>query len=186
MDYINVTNRSGSMVFYSLPEMHVNRVFAAKETKKIPVEELTSLGMIPGGAQLIHNYLYVDNEAARVAATNINEEVEYFLKEADIPEWMQTCSLDAFKDALDFAPEGVKELIKRFSVELPLNDVAKREAMKAQLGFNVDEAVKNDRESKAEAENAAAAGVNTGRRVVADATAATPTQPVRRVIKTAN
>ena len=34
------------------------------------------------------------------------------LKEAQIPTWINSCSLDEFKDALDFAPEGIKELIK--------------------------------------------------------------------------
>jgi len=39
---------------------------------------------------------------------------------------MTTGSLDEFLDCLDFAPEGVKDLIKTLSVELPLNDVSKR------------------------------------------------------------
>jgi len=39
---------------------------------------------------------------------------------------MKTGSLDEFLDCLDFAPEGVTDLIKTLAVELPLNDVAKR------------------------------------------------------------
>jgi len=50
-------------------------------------------------------------------------------------------------DCLDFAPEGVKELIKTLSVELPLNDVAKREAVFEKLGFNVDNAIRIEKES---------------------------------------
>ena len=60
---------------------------------------------------------------------------------------MQTGSLDEFLDCLDFAPEGVKDLIKNLSVELPLNDVAKREAILNKLGFNVDNAIRIKRES---------------------------------------
>jgi len=55
-------------------------------------------------------------------------------------------------DCLDFAPEGVRDLIKTFSVMLPLNDVAKREAILNKLGFNVDNAIKIQKESAEPAE----------------------------------
>jgi len=60
---------------------------------------------------------------------------------------MQTGSLDEFLDCLDFAPEGVKDLIKNLAVDLPLNDVAKREAIFNKLGFNVDNAIRIKKES---------------------------------------
>ena len=56
-------------------------------------------------------------------------------------------SLDEFLDCLDFAPEGVRELIKVLAVELPLNDVAKRKAIFEKLGFNVDKAIEIEQES---------------------------------------
>ena len=58
---------------------------------------------------------------------------------------MDTCSLDEFKDALDFAPNGTKDLIKKYAVSKPLNDFSKREAIKAQLGFDVTAAVENSK-----------------------------------------
>jgi len=61
---------------------------------------------------------------------------------------MQTGSLDEFLDCLDFAPEGVKDLIKNLAVDLPLNDVAKREAIFNKLGFNVDNAIRIKKESE--------------------------------------
>ena len=68
-------------------------------------------------------------------------------------------SLEEFLDALDFAPEGVKDLIKKYSLELPLNDVAKREALLKKEKFNVTAMLEN---SKEDIEEAAAP---TGRRV---------------------
>ena len=50
-------------------------------------------------------------------------------------------TLDQFLDCLDFAPEGVKEMIKEMAVDLPLNDMAKREAIQEKLGFNVTKAI---------------------------------------------
>lgn len=57
---------------------------------------------------------------------------------------MDSCSLDEFKDALDFAPDGTKDLIKKYAIEKPLNDHSKRVAIKEQLGFDVDKAIENN------------------------------------------
>jgi len=54
---------------------------------------------------------------------------------------MQTGSLDEFLDCLDFAPDVVKDMIKDISVTLPLNDVAKRDAIKEKLNFDVARAI---------------------------------------------
>jgi len=42
---------------------------------------------------------------------------------------------------LDFAPDGVKEIIKTMAVEIELNDVAKRDAILEKLNFNVNNAI---------------------------------------------
>ena len=87
---------------------------------------------------------------------------------------MLTGSLDAFLDCLDFAPEGVLQIIKDAAVELPLNDVQKRDAIKEKLGFDVSAAIANNKES---ANNEIVAD-KPGRRV--KETAAAPA-PARRV-----
>jgi len=83
---------------------------------------------------------------------------------------MDTCSLDEFKDALDFAPEGTKDLIKKYAVEKPLNDFSKREAIKDQLGFDVSKALENiqpDEEEKKSATNKVVGSTVSGRRTSA-------------------
>jgi hypothetical protein len=54
---------------------------------------------------------------------------------------MVTGTLDQFLDCLDFAPESVKEMIKDMAVDLPLNDIKKREAILDKLGFDVSKAI---------------------------------------------
>ena len=141
----NVTNKSAGTVIYSIPELRVRREFAPHETKRLSVAELDALAMRSGGKELIYNYLFVNDE--EVIRHIINGEVvpEYYLTEEQIPSWMDTCSLDEFKDALDFAPNGTKDLIKKYAVSKPLNDFSKREAIKAQLGFDVTAAVENSK-----------------------------------------
>lgn len=141
-----VTNRSAGRVIYNIPEDHIRREFYNKETKEIALSELEKLAQQPGGRKLIYNYLSIQDADAIGHLVNRPIEPEYWLTEDKIPEWMNTCSLDEFKDALDFAPEGIKDLIKKYAVSLPLNDFAKRQAIFAQLGFNVTQAIENSGE----------------------------------------
>lgn len=141
-----VTNRSAGRVIYNIPEDHIRREFYNKETKEIALSELEKLAQQPGGRKLIYNYLSIQDADTIGHLVNRPIEPEYWLTEDKIPEWMNTCSLDEFKDALDFAPEGIKDLLKKYAVSLPLNDFAKRQAMFEQLGFNVTKAIENSGE----------------------------------------
>lgn len=145
---ISVTNRSFGSVIYNIPEMGVRREFSPKETKKITREELEALTSQPGGRELIEGYLLVHDAKALEEIVNIQVEPEYWLTEEKIPSWMQTCSNDEFLDALNFAPEGVKSLIKDYAVKLPLNDYNKIGAIKDILGFDVVTAIKINKESQ--------------------------------------
>lgn len=144
---IKVLNRDNGSVIYSIPEMNgLRRVFQAGETKEVTFEELEKLSYIPGGLRLLRDSLIIkDEEAIKLLLGQVQPEYSY--TEKDIIKLMQEGTLDEFLDCLDFAPQGVKELIKRLSVNLPLNDVAKREAIYDKLGFNVDNAIRIKRES---------------------------------------
>ena len=145
-----VTNRSSGMVIYNIPEMHIRRVFYTGETKEVDPAELKALSNQPGGRELIYGYLLIKDPkvAKEVMNIDLNNEVEYNMSDNQVKAWLNTCSLDEFKDALDFAPAGVKDLMKKYAIELPLNDVAKREAMKDQLGFDVDAAIAIKKEAE--------------------------------------
>ena len=142
---IKVTNRSRGVTIYKIPDKHIRREFAPNKTKEVAFEELQYLAQLPGGKELIYNYLYVQEDVLHHPTLNINEEQEYWITEDKIPGWMTTCSLDEFKDALDFAPAGVKDLIKKYAVSMPLNDVAKREALEEMLNFRVSNIIENSK-----------------------------------------
>ena len=120
---LKVQNRSNGFVVYSLPERHLRREFNPRETKNIEKQELIELTSILGGREIIYNYLLIEDANAMREILNVKEEPEYWLTEDQIPQWMERCSLNEFKDGLDFAPEGVKDLIKQYAVSMPLNDV---------------------------------------------------------------
>ena len=146
-DMFNVKNRSTSVVVYRIPESNLRREWAPGEVKRIPFGELVKLTYQPGGRELIANFLQsMENEVTD--DLNVHREPEYNMSEEQVRDLILNGSIDAFLDALDFAPLGVIDLIKTMSVQLPITDMAKREALKAKTGFDVDKAIENDRASK--------------------------------------
>ena len=146
-DMFNVKNRSTSVVVYRIPESNLRREWAPGEVKRIPFGELEKLTYQPGGRELIANFLQImENEVTD--DLNVHREPEYNMSEEQVRDLILNGSIDAFLDALDFAPLGVIDLIKTMSVQLPITDMAKREALKVKTGFDVDKAIENDRASK--------------------------------------
>lgn len=143
----NVKNRSGSRVVYTIPEEHIVRDFAPTETKRITYDELEKLTYQPGGIVMLAEYLQITDPEA-LDNLNIRPEQEYFMSKEDIKDLLLNGSLDAFLDCLDFAPVGVLQIVKDLAIELKLNDVRKREAIKEKLGFDVDAAIRHNEEDK--------------------------------------
>lgn len=162
---LKVKNRSASLAVYSIPEINIRREFAPGETKNITYGELEKLSYQPGGRTIMQNFLQIiDPEAT--SDLGINREPEYDLSEQQIVDLMTKGSLDAFLDCLDFAPVGVIDLIKKFSVSLPLNDIDKRDALKKKTGFDVTVALANMQKEKEDMETPAVE--NKERRVKAE------------------
>ena len=164
-----VKNRSASMVVYKIPEDGIRREFAPGESKKIKYAELEKLSYQSGGRALMANFLQIVDEDV-TNNLNIRTEAEYYMSEEQIVDLIKNGSLDAFLDCLDYAPVGVIDLLKKYAVSLPMNDIKKRQALKEKTGFDVDVAIKNAEAEKAEDNGAEdnkitpAAAAPTGRR----------------------
>ena len=149
----NVTNRSNSQVIYTIPELNLRREFMPRETKRVSYDELEKLSYRPGGMVTLSEYLHVEDVEA-LDKLNMKPEREYHLNHDQVATLLMKSDMDEFLDCLDFAPEGVIEIIKDAAVKLPLNDMAKREAILEKTGFNVTKAIENskvDIEEKKEA-----------------------------------
>ena len=139
---VSVKNRSAGKVFYRIPEHNIRREFYVGEVKLIPYQELVWLSYQPGGRNLMQNMLQIQDPNA-TSELNVHTEPEYFMSEEDVIKLLKNGSLDALLDALDFAPDGVIQLIKDRAVSLPLYDMQKREAIQNKTGFNVTAAIEN-------------------------------------------
>ena len=146
-DMFNVKNRSASVVVYRIPETNLRREWAPGETKRISFDELEKLTYQPGGRELIENFLQILNKEV-TNNLSVHTEPEYNMSEEQVVDLILNGSLDAFLDALDFAPIGIIDLIKSLSVSLPITDINKRRALKEKTGFDVDKAIENDMASK--------------------------------------
>lgn len=172
-----VKNRSAGVVIYKIPEDNIRREFMPGETKMISMTELEKLSYQPGGQMMMNNFLQIQSVEAQ-QNLNIIAEPEYNYSEEDIVRIMQRGSLDEFLDMLDFAPQGVMDLIRQFAVSLPLNDIEKRRALKNKTGFDVNAALTHIEEEKQEdAENGVVEASTPQRRVKPAASSG------RRVIK---
>lgn len=171
---ISVQNRDLGSTGYTIPDLNnLHREFQPNEIKNIPYDELFRLAQVPGGEYIINNYLIIHDEEA------VNEllggvEPEYFYTEEQIINLLKNGSLDEFEDCLNFAPQGVLELIKDLSVKLPLNDVAKRDLILKKLSFNVSNAIDITKEEK---------HVETQRPVRKAAKPKVEDKPVRKAVK---
>jgi hypothetical protein len=138
---VKVINKFNGTVGYDVPEMGIHRNFYPKESKEISFEELERLSFVPGGDSILRNYLEIVDEDAIMALFNEKPEPEYHYSENDVKQLLTTGTLDQFLDCLDFAPDVIKDMIKDLAVELPLNDMAKRQAIQDKLGFDVTKAI---------------------------------------------
>ena len=151
---VGVKNRSHSTVIYNIPEMNVRRQFTPGETKQITLAELEALTYRPGGLTLIIDCLLITDQGIANQIINHKIEPEYWLDEKGVINLIQNGSIDEFLDCLDFAPDGVIELVKVAATKLPLNDVKKREALKLKTGYDLGRALFNIRLAKEEEEAA--------------------------------
>lgn len=145
-----VKNRSTSISVYNIPELGIRREFAPGEIKKITESELTKLTYQPGGDYLLSNFLQIFANDEEREDLGVKAEIEYNMSEQDVINLIKEGSLDSFLDCLDFAPVGVIDLIKKYSIMIPLTDYDKRKALLQKTGYDVDKILANLEAEKAE------------------------------------
>ena len=179
---INVRNRNNGTTGYTLADgAKETRLWAENEVKKIAFAELKRVSYLPGGAELLRDYLVIEDPAAIEALNvgiDIQEQPEYLYTENEIRDLLFNGSLDELKDFLDFSPDGGIEIAKQIAVNEELPDMRKRKIISEATGFNINTAIEiNDMmKDNGIAEDAAP---KKQRRVAKEAEAA-PEKPTRR------
>lgn len=139
---IKITNRDSGTVGYALPDLGNSffRSFEAGETKQIPYDELKMLAGTEVGLRMLEKYFIIEDK--QVVEDLLGEvEPEYYYTEEEVKDLLENGTLEQLEDCLDFAPEGVIDLVKKVAVKIELNDMKKRKAIFAATGFNVNNAI---------------------------------------------
>lgn len=175
---IKVTNRAHGVVGYNIPDMgNLHRNFQPGETKSnITMGELRSLSWTPGGEYILKNCLVLGDKEA-IAELIGGTEPEYFYSTNDIKNLLLNGTLDQLKDCIDFAPEGVTDMLTEMAVKMELNDVRKRNVIKDKLGFDVTKAIEINHMANEDDKKPAE---ETGKRRAQPISTSTTTQTVRR------
>lgn len=175
---VKITNRSSETVVYKIDEMNgLQRRFSPNEEKEVDEDEIKKLSYLPGGKYLLENYFKIDD--VNVVKEIVGDvEMEYNYSTEDVKKLLLDGSLDELLDCLDFAPEGVVNLITTIAVDLKLNDIRKRAAIFEKTGYNITNMIKIREEEEAETFKQQ----KKERRVKPQQTTAT-TQKYRRVAK---
>ena len=181
---INVRNRNNGTTGYTLADgAKETRLWAENEIKKITFAELKRVSYLPGGTELLRDYLVIEDPAAIEALNvgiDIQEQPEYLYTENEIRDLLFNGSLDELKDFLDFSPDGGIEIAKQIAVNEELPDMRKRKIISEATGFNINTAIEiNDMmKDNSVAEDAAP---KKQRRVAKETEAApAPEKPTRR------
>ena len=142
---INVRNRNNGTTGYTLADgAKETRLWAENEIKKITFAELKRVSYLPGGTELLRDYLVIEDPAAIEALNvgiDIQEQPEYLYTENEIRDLLFNGSLDELKDFLDFSPDGGIEIAKQIAVNEELPDMRKRKIISEATGFNINTAI---------------------------------------------
>lgn len=135
---VKVINRTNGMLGYSIPELRIKRFWEKPgDYLNISIQEMLELKTVSGGLELLENFVVIEDEEAIKIVFDDREmepEYRYGLKEVDF--LLYEATLEQFLDALDYAPQGVLDLIKsKAKIKLP-NTTAKISAINDK--FNID------------------------------------------------
>lgn len=162
-DVVEVRNLVDHMVVYKIDELNRRVVFNPFETKKVQVDELRRLNYQHGGRILLHNYLCIKDQELRQEFGVDPSMIEYDWTLRDVDAALTSRPMDELMDALEFGPDGIKELLIDRAVQLRIPDTNRRKAIQDITGVDINNMIQL--KEQLEADNPAAAEAPHTRRV---------------------
>ena len=176
-DIVEITNLLDCTCGYVVDLTGVRRIFPPHASFKVKAGELRELSYQLGGQEVLQNYIRVGNKAlAQEFGVDVDNTPEYNWGRKEVVDCLNNANIDVLLDALDFAPEGIKQLIEDVAVEIEVADTNKRKAISEKLGCDIDAMITNKHLAEKEDEpeedkkparrrTAAKKATTTGRRV---------------------
>lgn len=135
---VKLVNMMDSPTGYKLMNGTFRR-FAPRASMSVTAGEVREVSNMPGTITLFQNYLRVDNKdlATELGVSDDSFEHEYSWGKDEIVGALTTEPIEVLLDALDYAPDAIKESLVDFAVELEIPDVNRRNAIKNATGKDV-------------------------------------------------
>lgn len=182
-DLVQITNMMDFPAGYVVDLTGVRRVLPPHASFRVKAGELRELSYQLGGIDILQNYIRVCNRSLALEfGIDVNDQVEYNWTEADVDRCLLNDDIDVLLDALDFAPDGIKQLIVDRAIKLEIPDVNKRQAIKDAMGTDITSAIEN-RHAYDDQEEAEEKKPARRRRTSSAAEAESPAPKRRRVTK---
>ena len=144
-EQIAVQNLTDNDVIYIDNDGGINRriIFRGGQTIMLPKDMLERMRYDRGGERLITDYLSVKDDTIREEVGIPADQIEYDWEVKDVDDCLTNGSIDALKDALEFAPQAIRDLIIVRAVALPINDRQKAEVISEMTGRNIEAMITN-------------------------------------------
>ena len=152
-DKVIIRNLVGHPVIIKTPMSHKRFELPAHGRMEVTVGDVRECSYHQGCRNMFRDYVQICNaELAR--EFGIEEDiVEYNWGDKEIVEALTTSDINVLLDALDFAPDGIKEAILDKAVELEIPDMRRRDAISEILGVNVTNKIENARKARVSTES---------------------------------
>lgn len=173
---ILVQNLTDNDVIYIDDNGGISRriVFHSQQTMPFEKDMIERMRYDRGGSVLLKDFLSVKDEEIRTEIGIPADQIEYDWTAADVKELLINGSDDALRDALEFGPKAIQELIVSQAVSLPLGNRDKVNIISEMTDKNIESMIKNKLDFEKGKE---APAPKTGRRVQS-----TKAEPGRRVV----
>lgn len=152
-DMVAVRNLTLNPVAYHVPSLNgLRRELPPRATIKVSAGELRQLNYELGGARLLRDYLSVGNKslAQEFGVDPDTFDNEYNWTLADIDKALLGNDDNVLLDAMDFAPDGVKDSIAQRAVELEIPDMNRRNIISKATEYDIDQMIKNKQQIEAD------------------------------------
>lgn len=133
---VKITNLMDCQTGY--PTMSgIFRRLAPYASMTVTAEELRQSANLPGVIDLFRNYVRIGNKSLAEEFGVPGDAVEYNWTQKDVDYAITTADIDVLLDALDFAPQGIVEMIVDRAVTLEISDMTKRQAIFEKTGNDI-------------------------------------------------
>lgn len=140
---VTIENMVGHDVSYIVSSLGVRRKLMPGVPFQVTAKELRALYGEPGGEVMIRSFIRVKNEQLQREFGIPADQVEYNWTVKDVDDVLLNKEEDYLLDALDFAPEGIVDLILQRAIELELPNMNKRKAIMNKTGVNITKSIEN-------------------------------------------